>query len=161
MGFRGTNVYIRVLGMDPFLGLPDSSNTGSHSGNLNRGSLVVTHSCLISLFKLEWCSLWDLDGWYRTAMNCLAASFASSRVSVINFRKLVSKDKFGWGSGSDDFYFFLISFITDFPPLYLKGAKVDSIKKRVIYLIEIFKKQLVVMFYNFSQGLCFIQNTNI
>ena len=51
--------------------------------------------------------------------------------------------------------------VTDLPPLYFKGAKVDSIKKRVIYLIEIFKKQLVVMFYNFSQGLCFIQNTNI
>ena len=51
--------------------------------------------------------------------------------------------------------------VTDFPPLYLKGAKVDSIKKRVIYLIEIFKKQLVVMFCNFSQGLCLIPNTNI
>ena len=51
--------------------------------------------------------------------------------------------------------------VSDFPSLYLKGAKVDSIKKRVIYLIEIFKKQLVVMFYNFSQGLCLIPNTNI
>ena len=30
--------------------------------------------------------------------------------------------------------------VTDLPLLYFKGAKVDSIKKRILYLIEISKK---------------------